>query len=191
VNTTLGASGPGTGEGKGWQNDDWGEWNDYRIDWLPGLSRWWINGAVRAETTTNVPRVPSAVILDMWGNGGAWSGRMGDGEVAEMHVRWVEMVFNVSDAASESSAHVSKAEEDKQEGWKWKWHGLLVDGLEKLFDRGGERLEARDANGGAAAVVCNVEKALGNPMPSKGGKCRVDQGVLWGCFLVFLLNITV
>lgn len=71
-------------------------WNTYRLDWLPLRSVWYINGAQVAETAINVPRAESMVIVNMWSNGGPFSGRMRVGESATLDVGWIEMAYNKS-----------------------------------------------------------------------------------------------
>ncbi|KAF2197107.1 concanavalin A-like lectin/glucanase [Delitschia confertaspora ATCC 74209] len=75
---------------------DWREWHDHRIDWLEHESFWWLDGRMTASNTYSVPRRPSGLVLNMWGDGGEWSGDMGVGGSAELMVEWVEMVFNTS-----------------------------------------------------------------------------------------------
>jgi hypothetical protein len=36
------------------------------------------------------------MILNMWSNGGVWSGSMAKGGFAEMQVQWIEIAFNSS-----------------------------------------------------------------------------------------------
>lgn len=78
----------------------WTEWNVYRLDWLPGRSAWYLNGEMAASTKVNVPADESRVIVNMWSDGGFWSGNMSVGDKAELQVQWIEMVFNMPDAKS-------------------------------------------------------------------------------------------
>lgn len=52
------------------------EWNVYRMDWLPGSTSWYINGKLAGEIKVQVPKDPTTLILNMWGDGGSWSGDM-------------------------------------------------------------------------------------------------------------------
>ncbi|KAK8156241.1 hypothetical protein BKA80DRAFT_281036 [Phyllosticta citrichinensis] len=88
INVTMPAS-DGTGE-------DWTQWHEHRIDWLPHRVNWYLDGKMVATNTYSVPRKPSALYLNMWSNGGSWSGNMTEGDAAEFHVQWVQMVFNTS-----------------------------------------------------------------------------------------------
>jgi hypothetical protein len=74
----------------------WEDWQTHRIDWLPKNSFWYLNGKQVAANTYSVPRKQSYMVLNMWSDGGEWSGNMTEGGSAEFHVQWIEMTFNTS-----------------------------------------------------------------------------------------------
>jgi hypothetical protein len=74
----------------------WDEWQTHRIDWLPKNSYWYLNNKQVAANTYSVPRQPSFLVLNMWGDGGEWSGNMTNGDHAEFQIQWIEMTFNTS-----------------------------------------------------------------------------------------------
>lgn len=78
----------------------WTDWNVYRLDWLPGKSAWYLNGEMAASTRVNVPGDASRLIMNMWSDGGFWSGNMSVGDKAGLQVQWIEMVFNTPDTKS-------------------------------------------------------------------------------------------
>lgn len=80
----------------------WTDWNVYRLDWLPGRSAWYVNGELAASTRVNVPADESMVVVNMWSDGGFWSGNMSVGAEAELQIQWIEMVFNMPDADASS-----------------------------------------------------------------------------------------
>ncbi|KAL9119871.1 MAG: hypothetical protein Q9187_003574 [Circinaria calcarea] len=80
------------------KNGSWTDWVDYRLDWLDGKTEWFINQKSVEEKTHGVPKKASRFIMNLWGNGGVWSGNMSLGGVATMDVEWVDMVYNTSDA---------------------------------------------------------------------------------------------
>ena len=49
-----------------------------------------------ANNTYSVPRKPSGLVMNMWSDGGEWSGNMSVGGSAEYHIQWIELVFNTS-----------------------------------------------------------------------------------------------
>ena len=79
---------------------DWAKWNDYRLDWVRGKSIWAINGKHSDTKTYGVPKGPAQANLNMWGNGGVWSGEMKVGKEAKMDLGWVELVYNGSRGGS-------------------------------------------------------------------------------------------
>ncbi len=72
------------------------DWLDHRIDWLDGISRWYVDGELVLEKRMNVPKEPSGLILNLWGDGGEWSGGMEVGDQVVLGVEWIQMVFNTS-----------------------------------------------------------------------------------------------
>lgn len=61
-----------------------------------------MNGQMAASTKVNVPEDESKVIVNMWSDGGFWSGNMSVGAEAELQIQWIEMVFNMPDADASS-----------------------------------------------------------------------------------------
>ncbi|KAF2855957.1 glycoside hydrolase family 16 protein [Plenodomus tracheiphilus IPT5] len=74
----------------------WENWQTHRIDWLPKHSYWYLNNEQVAANTYSVPRKSSFMVLNMWSDGGEWSGKMDVGGSAEFHIQWIEMTFNTS-----------------------------------------------------------------------------------------------
>ncbi|PVI08462.1 glycoside hydrolase family 16 protein [Periconia macrospinosa] len=74
----------------------WDQWQTHRIDWLDKNSFWYLNGKEVAANTYSVPRKPSGLTINMWSDGGEWSGNMEQGGSAEFQIQWIEMAFNTS-----------------------------------------------------------------------------------------------
>lgn len=49
-----------------------------------------------ARSEYSVPRKPSGLVMNLWSDGGSWSGNMSVSTEALMQVLWVQVVFNVS-----------------------------------------------------------------------------------------------
>jgi beta-glucanase (GH16 family) len=75
----------------------WSDWADYRMDWTPGSSTWFVNGQLASRITFQAPRDPAQVMFNTWSDGGSWSGDMQVGTEAYMQIRWIEMVYNITD----------------------------------------------------------------------------------------------
>ena len=92
---------------------DWEKWHIHRIDWAPVGSAWYIDGVLAATSKVNVPRHASRVVLNMWSNGGNWTGVMPVGEQAELQIQWIEVVFNATGRGSSGARGVVRR--DSQE----------------------------------------------------------------------------
>ncbi|KAJ5247413.1 hypothetical protein N7468_002396 [Penicillium chermesinum] len=86
----------------------WTDWNDHRLDWTPETSAWYVNGALATTKTYSIPKKASSVILNMWGDGGSWTGDMDVGASADLQVQWIEMVFNTTDIVPRSNKFTSQ-----------------------------------------------------------------------------------
>ena len=74
----------------------WTDWMDVRLDWFQGQSRWYIDGNEVWNMTKNVPGKPSGVNLNVWSDGGSWSGDMSVGGMTVVGVQWIEVAYNTS-----------------------------------------------------------------------------------------------
>jgi hypothetical protein len=79
----------------------WSDWADYRMDWTPGSSTWFVNGQQVSRITFQAPRDPAQVIFNAWSDGGSWSGEMAVGSEAYLQIRWIEMVYNSTDPGAQ------------------------------------------------------------------------------------------
>ncbi|ESZ90415.1 glycoside hydrolase family 16 protein [Sclerotinia borealis F-4128] len=75
---------------------NWSVWNTYRMDWMPKQTSWYINGESVANITYQVPKSPSGLILNMWSDGGEWTGNMSLFDEAFLQFQWIEIVYNTS-----------------------------------------------------------------------------------------------
>ncbi|KAL4880652.1 concanavalin A-like lectin/glucanase domain-containing protein [Aspergillus karnatakaensis] len=74
----------------------WTEWHDHRIDWTPELSAWYLDGEVATTKTYGIPQEPSTVIINMWGDGGLWTGDIAVGAAAYLEIQWIEILYNTA-----------------------------------------------------------------------------------------------
>ncbi|KAI0395244.1 concanavalin A-like lectin/glucanase domain-containing protein [Xylariaceae sp. FL0594] len=72
----------------------WTDWLEYRYDWTPGSSDWYIDGEKVASIQFQTPTDPLLVIMNVWGDGGSWSDVMKVGGSAEMQIRWLDVTYN-------------------------------------------------------------------------------------------------
>ncbi|PWY94207.1 endo-1,3(4)-beta-glucanase [Aspergillus sclerotioniger CBS 115572] len=76
----------------------WTSWATHRLDWLPNLSAWYADGLLQSNSTYSIPNRPSIVAMNLWSNGGNWSGDMRIGDSVYMGIEWIELVYNVTKA---------------------------------------------------------------------------------------------
>lgn len=55
-----------------------------------------MNAVQEGDTFVNVPSVGSMVIMNMWSNGGPFSGVMAPGGEGWLDLKWIELVFNTT-----------------------------------------------------------------------------------------------
>ena len=113
----------------------WNEWQTHRIDWLETDSYWFLNGEQTAANSYGIPQMPSGLIVNMWSDGGTWTGNMTVGESAEFQIQWIEMAFNTSGS---------------------------VEGPDKPIKRDLDTLEKREEGCGTVCKIDDV-KRLGTP----------------------------
>lgn len=98
---------------------DWTLWNIYRMDWMPKQTSWYVNGQSVANITFQTPKDPAGLILNMWSDGGVWTGNMSLYDEAFLQIQWIELVYNTSGAYSgsrRSDQHGSAGILEKRKG---------------------------------------------------------------------------
>lgn len=90
----------------------WTEWTTHRLDWFPDFSRWYSDGELRDSRTYRVPSKPSMVVINLWSDGGFWTGDMLLGESVRIGIEWIELVYNVS-SGWDDLAHVKVPPRDE------------------------------------------------------------------------------
>lgn len=91
----------------------WTAWATHRLDWLPNISRWYVENELQASNTYSVPQDPSMLIINLWSDGGLWSGNLTVGESVHMGIEWIEIAYNVSSSLEERGER-SKREEKEE-----------------------------------------------------------------------------
>ncbi|KAL4863178.1 hypothetical protein BDV12DRAFT_189852 [Aspergillus spectabilis] len=74
----------------------WTDWNEHRLDWTDERSSWYLNGELAHTKTHGIPSEPSTFILNMWGDGGEWTGDMEIGSAAYLDIEWIEILYNTA-----------------------------------------------------------------------------------------------
>ncbi|EXK24968.1 hypothetical protein FOMG_18341 [Fusarium oxysporum f. sp. melonis 26406] len=106
-NTTTWTTIPGSTHNES-RSGSFEDWTVYRLDWLrdQGLSAWYIDGKLIKTSQMNVPVEPSTIYINMWSNGGSFSGRMDYNTNATLEIQWIQMAFNASSVEAEHDREV-------------------------------------------------------------------------------------
>ena len=119
------------------------EWNEYRVDWQQGLTEWVVNNQSVARKEYGVPTVGMHFNINLWSNGGEWSGEVGVGGVATLDVEWVELAYNVTGGDGQGQCEVVCGLDGQA--------GL---GSPRLEGGGGGKLEAGSLGVMMSVVLC-------------------------------------
>ena len=91
----------------------WTSWSTHRLDWFPHISRWYLDGRVQNEKKYGVPTEPSLLAINLWSNGGVWSGDIPLGSAIYMGIEWIEVVYNKSHTQVPSSSTSDRVRRDR------------------------------------------------------------------------------
>ncbi|RKF56496.1 putative glycoside hydrolase family 16 protein [Erysiphe neolycopersici] len=78
------------------KTNDYSQWNVWRMDWMPDQTSWYVNDIPVANISFQTPKDPAGLIMNMWSDGGLWTGNMSIGQSAYMNVQWIEIAYNTS-----------------------------------------------------------------------------------------------
>ncbi|KAA8652831.1 hypothetical protein EYZ11_007199 [Aspergillus tanneri] len=78
----------------------WTSWVTHRLDWFENRTYWYADDGLQASKSYKVPDKPSLVALNVWSDGGPWSGDMRVGDVVYMGIEWIELAYNLSSGIS-------------------------------------------------------------------------------------------
>ena len=125
IDNVPGINGKGTG--------GYTQFNDYRLDWFPTRSDWYINGKLIESKSYGVPKTECNFMINMWSNGGIWSGNMTEDKSAYLDLQWLEMVYNTtSDDAGKGCEKKCDVDGANSGGikvipntWVWMFVGVL------------------------------------------------------------------
>jgi len=165
---------------------NWNEWNEYRYDWLPGLSSWYVNGESVANISFHAPKHPAGLILNMWGNGGGWTGNMTVGDAAYLHIQWIEIAYNTSAPVIRSTLKRDGMKISDKFGAFESFPRSSAEAFEDSDDQ--SLLESRTDSTGGCKVVCSIDTETnpGTPVVSIAG-CGPGLSFTWFLILVLAL----
>ena len=71
---------------------------DYRFDWNPSYTRFYVNNQSLVKFTEDVPDADGTIKLNSWANGGSFAGASVPTSDAVLSVEWIDLYFNTSDS---------------------------------------------------------------------------------------------
>ena len=74
----------------------WTEWATHRIDWTADAARFYEDAELRTTLFKSVPDRPSMLAVNLWSDGGEWTGDMPVGQDVFLGIEFIELVYNVS-----------------------------------------------------------------------------------------------
>lgn len=74
----------------------WSAWGTHRMDWFVNKTRWYADGELQADVSVSVPDRPSILAMNLWSDGGVWTGDMKVDESVYMGIEWIEIAYNTS-----------------------------------------------------------------------------------------------
>jgi hypothetical protein len=123
----------------------WSSWITHRMDWLSDSTTWYVDDQLQANITYGVPDRPSILALNLWSDGGIWTGDMKIDESVYMGIEWIEIAFNTSTAGVPPIEH-----NQRQHHRPWK--------REARSSNGKRQLSGDDAASGRCERPCYLDR---------------------------------
>ncbi|KAJ5101977.1 hypothetical protein NUU61_004199 [Penicillium alfredii] len=74
----------------------WTSWATHRLDWLSDQSRWYVDNKLQESKSYRVPNRQSMVVINLWSDGGVWTGDMKLGDSIYMGIEYIELAYNLT-----------------------------------------------------------------------------------------------
>ena len=80
----------------------WTSWSTQRLDWYPNSSRWYVNNDLQDAKSYRVPALQSRLVINLWSDGGVWTGDMRIGDTIYVGIEYIELAYNRSSDGSKA-----------------------------------------------------------------------------------------
>ncbi|KAJ5165875.1 Endo-1-3(4)-beta-glucanase [Penicillium capsulatum] len=74
----------------------WTSWSTHRLDWHADRSRWYVGNILQDSKSYRVPNLASRLVINLWSDGGVWTGDMKLGETVYVGIEYIELAYNRS-----------------------------------------------------------------------------------------------
>lgn len=142
----------------------WTTWSTYRLDWHSDMSRWYVDGMLQDSKSYQVPNRQSRLVINLWSDGGIWTGDMKLGESIYLGIESIELAYNRS---SDGNGQTSVPPEQRHGG-----HQVPVGNL-LMADGEDHELEFHDPD--TEIVTGVIKKKKKCKKGKRGDKCRKKQ----------------
>ncbi|KAJ5098248.1 Endo-1-3(4)-beta-glucanase [Penicillium argentinense] len=78
----------------------WTDWYTHRLDWLSDISQWWVDDKIQETKRYQVPNLQSRLVINLWSDGGVWTGDMKLGDSIFLGIEYIELAYNRSSDGS-------------------------------------------------------------------------------------------
>lgn len=79
----------------------WTSWSTHRLDWHSDRSRWYVDNVVQDSKSYRVPNLQSRLVINLWSDGGVWTGDMKLGDSVYVGIEYIELAYNRSSDGSD------------------------------------------------------------------------------------------
>lgn len=79
----------------------WTSWSTHRLDWHRDRSRWYVDNILQEAKSYRVPNLQSRLVINLWSDGGAWTGDMRLGDTIYIGIEYIELAYNRSSDGSD------------------------------------------------------------------------------------------
>lgn len=94
----------------------WSAWTTHRMDWFPNETLWYADDELQALIWLSVPDRPSLIAMNLWSDGGIWTGDMQVNESVYMGIEWIEIAYNTS-AAGDAPVGLDHRHRQRPSDW--------------------------------------------------------------------------
>ncbi|GAB7350070.1 hypothetical protein MBLNU459_g0739t1 [Dothideomycetes sp. NU459] len=104
TNEQVNSTSPGTSYTTAAPSDAATAWHEYRVDWVPGASKFFIDGVLVYTITGNVPTTPGFWLWNNWSNGNTWAQGPPTADNV-LKIRQIDAYFNRTSVADTIAAN--------------------------------------------------------------------------------------
>ncbi|KAJ5746247.1 Endo-1-3(4)-beta-glucanase [Penicillium odoratum] len=168
----------------------WTSWSTHRLDWLGDRSRWYVNNKLEEVKSYRVPNLQSRLVINLWSDGGSWTGDMHIGDKIFLGIEYIELAYNQSSDGNDAADFPPEKNHGGHQRPFVDTAGVAVDDSAENFGNESEIVtgataKKKSCKKGKKGRKCRKKKKHGkHRKPGKGGKnteprcrrvCNIDE----------------